>query len=975
MSNKKPIVLYNGKLSELQSGDDIGLTKWEDVEGYGSLYNWYAATDVREISSDADWTVPTKTEVETLLTYLGGAAVAGDKLKETGIKHWEAPNTGATDEINFKLLPSGYRKTIGDFQNIYINSYFWTSTAALATTAYQFDNASNDPIVSVASTDKIEGKPVRLVRAASVAEQLLADGTYCADYVQNDLTPLKTVKIGTQVWTAENLSETKFRNGDAITEVTDDTAWGLLATEGFCYYDNNILFSYTSHIQPINDKLVDVKKIDPTAVAADTPIAASKFHFWDTVNLLWKYITWANIQAAFNSIYLKLDQTTPDVIINGFPTYEDGHGEFTDQHQLIDKEYVDSAVAKIGASFFLLDAADAGIATYKSTSMTASALATATVSASANAITDTLIEEWVSPVGMAFTILESGVYDLNVFVERTGGNRDCRIFWRFYEYKADTTEVLISESNVSELITSLTRIRVYSTLVSDYTPTAGSRLVGKVYLRTLTNGTNTTMTLSYQGTEDSHWEIPVNQEFLEANYAKVDLSNTDISLTASKTLAITNNTTLNGGTHSGNNTGDQDLSGKANTSLNNVNVSTLDEEVTPIATDKLYLQKADGSQKQVDFDKFGGGTGIYRVVDENGNDMAAEPKFKIKGGIATDDAGVKTDIDVQHYPQQFRLTLETGNPYSTTDQSGKTEIFLTPYEGGKCTIYDGTDWITYQLTTDISILLTDAQTGTTTNGQKPITGLTDTSQLVVGMEVTGTGIPAASTIASIDSATQITMNNDATADGTVTVTFKVPASKAFDIYLIKGTSAPELRMVFWNNYSTPITNSLVNGIEVSPSDNTWLYVGSGSTLTSTAGQTSLSTTICLLKNRYKTKTKRISRSSTTSHTYNNSTSRKWNNDNSTELLILMLTETIMIGHQSAAFDATTAYGGLQVGYSIVGVAVSFGSPQILTSFNSTLSSSGIFSFTKGVYNFYVGERVFSGTVTYYNTILNVLVEC
>lgn len=215
---------------------------------------------------------------------------------------------------------------------------------------------------------------------------------------------------------------------------------------------------------------------------------------------------------------LALDQTTPETITNGFPLYEDGHAAFTDQHQLVDKEYVDSAVATIGARFFMLDAADGTVATYKQTSNTASALATANVSASVNAATDTIIEEWISPSDFTFESLEAGVYDLNIFAARTAGNRDVRVFWRFYERLADTSEVLIATSNLSEIVTTKTRLRVYATLSSDYTPSVGSRLVGKVYFNTVGGTQNTTCVLYYQGDEDSHWQIPVNQEFLDDNY-------------------------------------------------------------------------------------------------------------------------------------------------------------------------------------------------------------------------------------------------------------------------------------------------------------------------------------------------------------------------------------------------------------------------------------------------------------------------
>jgi hypothetical protein len=71
------------------------------------------------------------------------------------------------------------------------------------------------------------------------------------------------------------------------------------------------------------------------------------------------------------------------------------------------------------------------------------------------------------------------------------------------------------------------------------------------------------------------------------------------------------------------------------------------------------------------------------------------------------------------------------------------------------------------------------QTGTTISpNNKTITGLTDTSKLRIGMAITGTGVGAASVIASIDSATQITGTVNSTANGTVSVTFTTLATEA-----------------------------------------------------------------------------------------------------------------------------------------------------------------------------------------------------
>ncbi len=73
-------------------------------------------------------------------------------------------------------------------------------------------------------------------------------------------------------------------------------------------------------------------------------------------------------------------------------------------------------------------------------------------------------------------------------------------------------------------------------------------------------------------------------------------------------------------------------------------------------------------------------------------------------------------------------------------------------------------------------------TGTWTSGQKVITGISSTANLVVGMRITGTGIAASSTIASIDSATQVTLNNNTTALGsTSAVTFGYPTARTLTL--------------------------------------------------------------------------------------------------------------------------------------------------------------------------------------------------
>jgi microcystin-dependent protein len=66
------------------------------------------------------------------------------------------------------------------------------------------------------------------------------------------------------------------------------------------------------------------------------------------------------------------------------------------------------------------------------------------------------------------------------------------------------------------------------------------------------------------------------------------------------------------------------------------------------------------------------------------------------------------------------------------------------------------------------------QTGDTANGSPVITNLTETDDLTIGMTVTGAGIPVDTEILSIDSTTQITLNQNATAAAVgVTLTFEL----------------------------------------------------------------------------------------------------------------------------------------------------------------------------------------------------------
>ena len=90
---------------------------------YGKLYNWYAVSDSRGLCP-LGWNVPTDGDFITLTNYLGGANIAGYKLKST--TGWGTGN--GDNSSGFNLLSNGIRDDGGFFDNTDIFSYLWTNT-------------------------------------------------------------------------------------------------------------------------------------------------------------------------------------------------------------------------------------------------------------------------------------------------------------------------------------------------------------------------------------------------------------------------------------------------------------------------------------------------------------------------------------------------------------------------------------------------------------------------------------------------------------------------------------------------------------------------------------------------------------------------------------------------------------------------------------------------------------------------------
>jgi uncharacterized protein (TIGR02145 family) len=128
---------------------------------YGALYDWYAV-QTQQICPTG-WHVPSDQEWTTLIDFLGGLDVAGEKLKETDTEHWWSPNP-ASNETGFTALPGGYRNWSGIFLGMGEYGSWWTTTLSGATDAYHWDMYSNASIVYKNIDARHLGFSVRCIR-------------------------------------------------------------------------------------------------------------------------------------------------------------------------------------------------------------------------------------------------------------------------------------------------------------------------------------------------------------------------------------------------------------------------------------------------------------------------------------------------------------------------------------------------------------------------------------------------------------------------------------------------------------------------------------------------------------------------------------------------------------------------------------------------------------------------------------------
>jgi uncharacterized protein (TIGR02145 family) len=231
---------------------------------YGRFYNWFAASNAN--IAPVGYVVPTDANWTTLTDYIT-AEIAASRLPNVGVgnvlksqrqdpdgnanviiqtttdPYWLADATHyGRDSVKLSLLGGGRRRDNGTYSLINNYGYLWSKSEHDATNGIMIIARQDRYSIISTFSYKVSGYPIRFMRAATSFEQShFADGEFVGQVFDVDNNVYDLVKIGTQVWSVQNLATTRYNDGTPIPGPTfTNEAWAALETPAYCNFNNNV---------------------------------------------------------------------------------------------------------------------------------------------------------------------------------------------------------------------------------------------------------------------------------------------------------------------------------------------------------------------------------------------------------------------------------------------------------------------------------------------------------------------------------------------------------------------------------------------------------------------------------------------------------------------------------------------------------------------------------------------------------------
>ena len=171
-SNLNVEIFRNGDIIQIANDEDEWLQAWtnrmpiccyydynqENGLTHGRLYNWFAVADPRGLAPQG-WHIPTSTEWEQLIDYLGENA--GIKIRKS--KNW-VNGPRSSDKFNFNALPSGCCNNEGVGFDLNTWACWWSSSEEDESNAIAFNISIEFDEIGIVDDDKGFGLSVRCIK-------------------------------------------------------------------------------------------------------------------------------------------------------------------------------------------------------------------------------------------------------------------------------------------------------------------------------------------------------------------------------------------------------------------------------------------------------------------------------------------------------------------------------------------------------------------------------------------------------------------------------------------------------------------------------------------------------------------------------------------------------------------------------------------------------------------------------------------
>lgn len=222
-----------------------------------------------------------------------------------------------------------------------------------------------------------------------------------------------------------------------------------------------------------------------------------------------------DVNSAFSrEEYLRLDQTTPQSIVNGVPLLEADNGDISDPYHLVNKDFIDKRTRGGGGFlanvFFRTDDSDKpAIGTkYKRIDYLAEAAETELSAAVKASEGDKLIRTYLYDGALETTLLDAGIYTANYRAKVSGAAGITQIGFQVFVMDIAGVETTLFTSWSTELNnTDFLTLRNESNQPS-YTVNATDRFGVRIYART-THASDITITTVVGGEHGSYFSTPL----------------------------------------------------------------------------------------------------------------------------------------------------------------------------------------------------------------------------------------------------------------------------------------------------------------------------------------------------------------------------------------------------------------------------------------------------------------------------------